>query len=194
MSDLLVRRFDAHLAAGDGRTIIGRCVPYDVTELVADPGVEPYREVWRSGAFRHVLKAPHLVRMVYEHDDRSIMNVIGHAVELTESADGLEGTFRAVGAPGDQALELIEAGTVAGLSVAVRMHQRGSRPNPDGVVERIRVARLEHVALTGAPAYAGATVTAVRSAGDPEPETPAAPALEEVLDWSARARARFTRS
>jgi phage head maturation protease len=70
------------------------------------------------------------------------------------------------------------------------MHERGSREGV-GCVERVRVSRLEHVALTGSPAYADAQVMAVRSAGDPEP--PGTPALEEVLDWAARAGAKYAR-
>jgi phage head maturation protease len=175
MSELLVRSFDADLA-GDGRTIVGRIVPFDVEATVSDPDRPvPYREVWRRGAFRHVLRAPHLVRMVYEHDDRTILNVVGHATALEERDDGLHGEFRAVG----------------GLSVGAYMHERGSRPGPTGEVERVRVSRLAHVALTGIPAFSDAEVLAVRS-GDPgASETPA---LASVLDWSARARARFPAS
>jgi HK97 family phage prohead protease len=129
--------------------------------------------------------------MVYEHDDRTILNVVGHATALEERDDGLHGEFRAVGAPGDHALALIDSGTVRGLSVGAYMHERGSRPGPTGEVERVRVSRLAHVALTGIPAFSDAEVLAVRS-GDPgASETPA---LASVLDWSARARARFPAS
>lgn len=187
---VIVRSFDVDLEATDGRTIVGRCVPYDVPSTVADPpNPVTYREVWRPGAFRHVLKAANRVRLNYEHEARNILNVVGHAVDLHEQPDGLHGTFRAVGAPGDQALELIRSGTVRGLSVAVVMHERGNR-NADGMIERIRVARLDHVALTASPAYADAGVMAVRSApGVSHPDQ-----LGEILDWTAAERARYPRA
>lgn len=189
----LLRSFDAALEVGDGRTITGRCVPFDIEATVADPwDPVPYREVWRAGAFRSIVKAPHLVHLNFEHDERSILNRLGTVTELIERDDGLHATFRAVGAPGDQALELIAAGALRGLSLGVIMHERGSRTLPDGTVERTRVARLPHVALTGSPAFPGAEITAVRSA-DPGGDTdPGTPALEAVLDWAAQARARFT--
>lgn len=188
MSELIVRSFDAELETGDGRTIVGRCVPYDVETTVADaPNPVTYREVWRAGAFRHILRGAQRVKLNYEHEDRSILNVVGSAVELVEAADGLHGTFRALGAPGDQALELIRSGTVRGLSIAVRMHERGSRTSGDGLVERVRVAQLEHVALTATPAYPEAGVTAVRT--DAVPDGPSK--LTEILDWLAAERARF---
>lgn len=197
MSEFLVRSFPTELAAADtdGRTIVGICVPYDVESEVSDPvergglGIA-YREVWRAGAFRNVLKAPHMVKLVYEHEERSILNVVGHGVELVERSEGLEGTFRAVGAPGDQALELINAGTTRGLSIGVLMHERGSRGDPrHELVERVRVAKLLHVALTGTPAYAAAGVTAVRSGGDDVVDDE----LGTWLDWIAESRANSRR-
>lgn len=191
MTEHIERTFDADLeATGDGRTIIGRCVPYDVEALVADPDRPPYREIWRAGAFRYVLKAPHLVGLNFEHS-RDLGGQIGRAVELEERGDGLWGTFRALPTVfGEQGLELVRSGGVRGLSVSCYMHDRGSRAGV-GVVERVRVSKLEHVALTDHPAYLDAAVTAVRSDGRAPAGTPA---LDEVLDWQARASTRFVRS
>src|SRR5580765_2083996 len=153
MTEPLLRSFDAALEVGDGRTIIGRCVPFDVAAEVADPpDYLPYTEVWRSGAFRNIVKAPHLVRLNFEHDERSILNQLGQVLELVERSDGLYGTFRAIGDPGTHALELIAAGALRGLSLGVIMHDRGSR-TVGGVVERVRAQPLTHVALTNYPAF-----------------------------------------
>jgi HK97 family phage prohead protease len=153
-------------ATGDGRTIVGRCVPYGVPKLVADGDGTPYTEVWRRGAFRRSVKAPNRVLLNYEHRE-GIGDVIGHAVSLTETDDGLEGEFRALsGTAGDQALELIRAGVTTGLSVSCAIPPTGSRLLADGVVERT-LATLRHVALTGRPAYDEAMVTATRSASLP---------------------------
>lgn len=159
---VVTRAFAASLDAGDGRTIVGRCVPYGVPATVCDPGGTPYTEVWRRGAFRRSCKAPSRVLLNYEHHD-AIGDVIGHAVELRESDDGLDAVFRALpGTPGDQALELIRAGVVTGLSINASVPPSGTKYRNDGVHER-HLANLHHVALTGIPAYADAQVYATRS-------------------------------
>jgi HK97 family phage prohead protease len=159
----ITRAFPAELTAGDGRTILGRCVPYDVPTLVADDTGPPYLESWRRGAFRRIARDAPRVRLVYEHHE-TIGDVIGHAVELHETDGGLDAVFRAIGAPGEQALELIRAGVVRGLSIQAIIPPSGSRTRADGVVERT-LASLRHVALTATPAYADAVVTATRGAG-----------------------------
>lgn len=184
-----VRRYATTLDVGDGRTIIGRCVPYDVPATVVDPASPaPYSEVVRHGAFRRSVKAPNRVLLRYEHL-RDLPNVIGRAVELVEHDDGLHGTFRAVdGNIGDHALELIRAGFVTGLSVEAVIHPNGTRLR-DGLVERTLLL-LDHVALTSSPAYDGAEITAVRS-GSPPVEI--APAITAALAISAELRARYGR-
>jgi HK97 family phage prohead protease len=165
--ELITRVFATELVPGDGRTILGRCVPFDVPTLVADgPGTEPYMESFRRGAFRRITKAAHRVRLVYEHGE-TIGDVVGHGVELTETEGGLDAVFRAIGAPGDQALELIRAGVCRGLSVQVMVPANGTRRTAEGTVERHLVTELRHVALTARPAYADALVTATRSGGIP---------------------------
>ena len=206
-TDFVQRSFAApELETGDGRTIVGLVVPFDIESEVSDPpelggtGI-PYREVWRAGAFRNVVKAPHLVRLNYEHG-RELGAQIATGTELVERDDGLHATFRALESPfGDQGLALVRSGSAVGLSIGARMHERGSRGDPrHGLVEPIRVARIEHVALTDHPAYVGAGVTAVRSAlvGDKGPEfvapVPAADELGQWLDWLAETRAHSRRS
>lgn len=189
---LIVRAYAGPLEATDGRTIVGRCVPFDVPAIVADGDGAPYREVWRAGAFRRVCRAAGTGRVLlnYEHRD-GLVDTIGPAIELEERPDGLHGTFHAMpGIPGDQALELIRSGAVTGLSVQAIVSVPHSRTLDDGTVERSLAKRLEHVALTGVPAYRDATVTAVRSA----PDELGAPRIDEIRAWRDTAALRFAKN
>jgi HK97 family phage prohead protease len=186
MSEILIRRFEAELAPADGRTIVGRAVPFDVAAQVSDPpAYHPYRELYRMGAFRRSVRSPHRVLLNYEHRD-GLGDVIGHAVELTERADGLWCKFRALtGAAGDTALELIAADALTGLSVGVVPDRRQTRTLEDGTVERSGV-QLIHVALTGRPSFAEAQVAGIRSAARAAPSSP-----ERVLDELETLRASW---
>jgi HK97 family phage prohead protease len=181
----IVRRFEPELELGDGRTIVGRLVPYGVSAEVADRLPDGsygpiYREQHAAGSYARSARGAHRYLLDYEHE-RGLMNKIGRAVELDDRPDGLYGTFRAFdGAVGDQGLELIRSGAATGLSVQARIPPRSSRTLADGTVERTR-AILESVALTSEPAYVGAGVLAVRSAG----EAASRPRIDAVLAWRA---------
>ena len=196
MTELAVfRSFAADLATeDDGRTITGRCVPYGEVATVADGDGPPYRERWVPGAFRRIVRAPSRTMFNYAHRE-GLADLIGHAVGLEERPDGLHATFRALpGLVGDQALGLINSGVATGLSVNVWVAARGSRTADDGVVERTLAARLPHVALTPEPAYAGATVTAVRHALALPPEDATGKNVAAVLDYVDAARAKYAAS
>lgn len=160
-----IRTFEAELAEGDGRTIEGRIVPYEVPAVVADgPRGPAYREQFARGAFGAQLRAPNRVRVLlnFEHD-QGIRGIVGHAVGLEDRFDGLHGTFRALGdADGDKALQLVNEGLLRGLSLEFAALR--SRV-VDGIVTRTRV-RLDKVSLCRHPAYAGAEVLAVREQPD----------------------------
>lgn len=157
----LLRTFDARLAPGDGRTIVGRAVPYGVpTEVSDDGGASTYREMFMRGSFSRAGRAPQRVLLTGEHDDGSL-TTIGQAVELHEDDDGLYGSWRVVaGAIGDHHLALVHEGILRGLSVdAVVLGRRYER---DGVVIR-RSCHLRAVGLCREPAYREAEVLAVRN-------------------------------
>jgi hypothetical protein len=188
---VLHRYYQTQLAEGDGRTIVGRCVPYDVAATVADtPGGPTYRELFRHGAFTRAARAPSRVMLVYGHRD-SLGDLIGPAVELTERDDGLYGAFRAAHGPiGDHALDLVRSGALGGLSVAIVPNPRtGSRQLQDGTIERTKV-RLAHVALVSEPAYADALVTGTRAADEGAPSE----RLAGILARTDELRARWDRS
>ena len=67
---MIVRSFALTPSSGDGRTIVGRCVPYGEPATV-DDGQGPYREMFARGAFRRVMKAPSKVLLDFEHKKTS---------------------------------------------------------------------------------------------------------------------------
>lgn len=184
---------------GDGRTLYGRVVPYNVVADVADPPTfKPYKESFQPGAFRAQLQAANRIDVLLNYEHRQgIADVVGRGVSLSEESDGLYGTFRMLEhGDGDKALELYHAGVLRGLSTEFSV--RKSR-TVDGVVQRID-ARIGNVALCrehgsgfsgGKAAYPGAQVLAVRT--DVEAPVSDANALRAVsgvrtppippLDW-----------
>jgi HK97 family phage prohead protease len=166
MTDTLLRTFAGDLEAGDGRTIVGRAVPFDeVAEVSDDQGATTYRESFAHGAFSRAARAPHRVELTHEHDV-GLFGTIGKGVELEERDDGLYGVFRVFeGAAGDQALTLVREGITRGLSIVAIALSPGKRRG--GVLVRTSVA-LQAVGLCRRPAYDRAEVLAVRSAFDRE--------------------------
>lgn len=193
-STTITRSFAAtDLEVGDGRTIVGRLVPYGEVARVADGLDEPYDEVWVPGAFRRVVRAADRVLLNYEHR-AGLLDQIARCTSLVDGDGGLDGEFRAFDGPvGDHGLELVRSKAVTGLSVAARVPAR-RRVRDDGVVERHLATMIEHVALTAAPAYAGAAITAVRHVG-PELVDEAPPVhITEIRAWLDEARVRFPTS
>lgn len=162
MSDeqLLVRSFDARLdEVGDGRTLVGRCVPFNEVATVSDGGTA-YQEMFVQGAFARAVKAPNRVWLNFEHS-AGISNVLGHGVAFEEHRDGLYGTLRIdEGADGEKALRLHREGILESLSVQFRPMSR--QRIQDGIVVRDSV-HLDAVALCREGAYEGAKVLAVRA-------------------------------
>lgn len=178
---------DAELG-GDGRTVVLACVPFDVPATV-DDGDGPYREVFRHGAFRHVVNAPNRVELRYAHQAQGAP--YGFGVDLVEDPKYLLGSFRvAPSAQGDQVLALVGDGQLNGVSIGyVPGQSREGRDEAGRLVERMRVKRLAEVSLTPAPAYLdGAHVLAVREDGSVFPDRHAAMVERERLRW-ARLRA-----
>jgi HK97 family phage prohead protease len=168
------RQYVAELAVGDGRTLEGRIVPYNVTARVADPPhFEPYNEMFLPGAFRAQLNAAHRIKVFlnFEHE-QGIGGIIGSASGLYEAGrasglydrdDGLYGTFRMVtGSNGDTALDLVNEGLLTGMSLEFSSK---NHPSVDGVRQRVD-CRVDRVSLCRFPAYKDAQVLAVRE----EPE------------------------
>jgi HK97 family phage prohead protease len=149
------------VAGGDGRTLLGRAVPYGVTAEVG-----PFKERFVLGAFAKQIASGTVGRVkVYESHQARLAGAppIGKTSELHERSDGLHGAWPLFATSrADDALQLVRDGEVTGMSVGFRAVAGGSVQTRDGVVER-RVVHLDHVILTHEPAYADAGVLAVRS-------------------------------
>ena len=76
------RHYDASLeirAEGDGRTIVGIAVPYDVEQRISPNLVE----VFRKGVFRDVTRAANRVKLLFQHKTDA---PIGRAAQPAELA------------------------------------------------------------------------------------------------------------
>jgi HK97 family phage prohead protease len=173
MSNLETRAYDTDLEIrqdGDGRTICGICVPYDVEQRIHHGLVE----VFRRGVFSRVVPNAHRVKMLVGHDAQALP--IGRATLLREDTAGLYGEFRvSKGSRADDILELVRDGALSELSIGFAPLKDNRRP--DGVIERL-AAHLAEVSLVTFGAYGqAATVVGVR---DQSP-TPNLDAVDELL-------------
>jgi len=165
---VLHREYAAEITRGDGRTVDVRIVPFGETITHNDGmggvprGVE-YRERWAPGVFNHQMRAADKVVGNFEHQP-GIGGIVARGISLRETPDGVHGEFRMLkGQDADKVLELIESGTIDGVSLEARPVK--AVKTSDGVVERVR-ADLRAIAFTRFAAYAGARVLAVREEDD----------------------------
>jgi HK97 family phage prohead protease len=160
-----VRRFDAKITSGDGRTVSFRIAPFGEIAVSADglggvPKGVPYSEELMPGLYDRQLKAANRVLLNFEHQ-QGLAGVIGHAVELRHERDGYHASFRIQETPdGDKALLLARDGVLSGASV--ESYWLKSIRTAGGVVQRVK-AHLEAVAMCRQGAYPGAVLTGLRS-------------------------------
>ena len=165
------RHYDTALeirAEGDGRTVVGIAVPYDVEQRISPTLVE----VFRRGVFRDVTRAANRVKLLYQHKTDA---PIGRAIMLEEREQGLYGEFRiSKTEAGDEALELIRDGVLSNLSVGFQPLRNDT---VKGVVNRIK-AHLAEVSLVTFGAYGdAANIVAVRQ----ELERPNLESVQEIV-------------
>jgi HK97 family phage prohead protease len=149
----------------EGRTLVGRVIPYMTAGDVVDAG-EVRAEQVAPGAFRRSIseRADRIPLLAGHPDERRLNSAmpIGRSVAWDDQPDALYGTFRlADTASGRDAGVLIADGLATGLSV-------GFYPDPGTVEDRAgvithRTGRLHHVALVLEGAYPGAEVLSVRA-------------------------------
>lgn len=167
------RAFETDLevrTTGDGRTICGICVPYDVEQRINANLVE----VFKAGAFSRVIPNAHRVKLLVGHNSEALP--IGRATLLREDTNGLYGEFRvSKGNRSDDILELVRDGALSELSIGFQSLKDNRRK--DGVVERI-AAHLAEVSLVTFGAYGhAAQVVGVRE----ESDKPNLDAIEALL-------------
>lgn len=150
---------DVSIRGGDGRTVFGIAVPYDVEAKVND-GYGPYVEVFRKGSFaKTISESGARIKLCVNHDKLRRLP-IGRATLLREDAAGLYGEFAVSKTrEGDEALTLIRDGVVDAFSVGFVpvKHREPER----GFIERTEVKASE-VSVVAFPAYVDALIGGLR--------------------------------
>jgi HK97 family phage prohead protease len=146
---------------GDGRTLHGPVLPWNVEAQVVDGG-RLVVETFQRGALAGTNPAQVPLTATHPRDAGTLP--IGVTVELEDRSDAAYGSWRVSDTHlGNEVLALAWDGVPLGLSVGFAEIPGGSRWN----AERTRVTRtraaLDHVAVVRVPAYAGAGVVGVRT-------------------------------
>ena len=172
-------------------------VPYEETAPVEYRG-EMWNESFMRGAFDGIEKRPNRVRANRDHDGR---RTVGKVTTFWPSrSEGLVAAVRIAPTPlGDETLALADEDC---LGASVGFAVRGSDQELDrrNRTRRIRRAFMDHLAFVPDPAYQGAGVLNVRSAGMLSRQEIQAmeqlqlqplitPSLDELIAWQ-RARKR----
>lgn len=164
MSELIIERAATPLeTTGDGWTVEGLAVPYDVPHEVSDDGgASTYWEAFAHGAYtRDAAKGGRWVNLMVGHTGDEGDRYLGRCVSIREERAGLMCAFR-IDRSHPQA-EQARAGELTGWSVSTRVYR--SRANVDYAGRRVTVREvcgLSHVAATPTPQYAGAGVMVAR--------------------------------
>lgn len=163
-------------AAPEGLSFEGYAAVFDTPSVrLAFPGVNggrPFREVIHRGAFAKTLAEAPTIRLLWQHDDRTLplASTRNGSLALSEDDHGLRvsGTL-----PDDEwgrpVRNALSDGRVGGMSFRFQKVLDRFASEPDGDVRHLLEVRLVHeVSITDSPAYP-ATTAGVRSAGD-EPD------------------------
>lgn len=160
----------------EGRTLLGRALTYNRAYTVTDDGVAWYQEGWRPGALSRSIAA---CRNAFELRDRHRDRRVG----LVSFEDGEhELAFRATlddSDPGQEALELVTAGTYRTVSVGFHPERQEPRASRDMPVWRTR-ASVRELSVSPVGQYPDAQVLSVRSGPR------ASDLIEELLARGAR--------
>lgn len=164
--------------------------------------IVPWGEVAKSGGkfwgfARGGLKTGDLrrIKLLRDHDNSQ---VLGYCLSITETEQGIEGTFSvAPGPEGDRALALAEHGTLDGLSMGAEWSESDIAPYPGRPgAYLVQTYSMRETSLTGMPAFENSRLTSVRAAEETEetgmPEKPtetAAPAQPAAVTTPAAAPA-----
>jgi uncharacterized protein len=154
---------------GDGRTLHGPVLPWNVPAKVVDAG-RLVTETFERGALDGT--DPARVPLTATHPRDAGTLPIGVTLELRDEADAAHGAWRVSDTMlGNEVLALARDGVPLGLSIGFEEVPGGSRWSADRQrVTRTR-ATLDHIAVVRVPAYAGAGVVGVREGthGRPTP-------------------------
>jgi uncharacterized protein len=165
MADTLRRAFNGDMeirSDGEGRTVCGIAVPYNVPTTIRE-FYDEYTEEFQRGAFsRTIAERGDRVKFLYQHDTSA---PIGRATLLREDAAGLYAEFKvSKTARGDEVLELIRDGALDSFSVGFSPVSDETRDRGKHIV-RTEV-KLREVSAVTFPAYEGAVMSGLRSLED----------------------------
>jgi HK97 family phage prohead protease len=183
-----VRSFPLTLDVTDQRTVEGLVVPYNAPARIVeirDGAPFEYREQFVRGAFERVTRKGNAQRvaLVYSHDE-TLPNRLGYGQEFRETDDGLLGVFRLDESTAAKARDVLTT-SHSGLSISFLSLLPKAFTETAGSLVTRAAAHLQHVAAVASPAYAGASVTAIRE-GDDNTPTAAEIAAQAALDEQAR--------
>jgi uncharacterized protein len=152
---------------GDGRTLHGPVLPWNVEARVLDAG-RLVVETFARGALQG--NDPARVPLTATHPRDAGTLPIGRTLTIEDRADAAWGEWRVSDTLlGNEVLALARDGVPLGLSVGFMELPGGSSWSPDrSRVTRTRAA-LDHVAVVRVPAYSGAGVVGVRHEGGAHP-------------------------
>ncbi|ALL74272.1 hypothetical protein AD006_01140 [Pseudonocardia sp. EC080610-09] len=132
------------------REVEGLAVPYGIDQFIS----QDLTERFERGAFAKQLSAAHRTFFTRKHITQG-GSVIGKAVELRESAEGLVGKWKiSETLIGDETLTLLRDGVLTGLSIGFRARQNR---RDKGVTVRTS-ATLVETAVVEEPAYGDLSV------------------------------------
>jgi HK97 family phage prohead protease len=153
---------------GDGRTLFGPLLPWNVEARVLDRG-RLVVETFERGALAGTDPGRVVLTVTHPRDPGTLP--IGRLVELEERDDAAwMAAHVSRTTAGDEVLSLAADGVPLGLSIGFREVPGGSRWSADRQrVTRTR-AELDHLAVVRTPAYTGAGVVGVREQGSWPPE------------------------
>jgi phage head maturation protease len=148
-------------AEGDGRTLIGPLLPWQVPARVVDQG-RLVTETFTRGALAGT--DPARVPLTATHPRDAGTLPIGVTLSIDDRADAAWGEWHVSDTMiGNEVLALARDGVPLGLSIGFMEVAGGSRWSADRQrVTRTRAA-LDHIAVVRQPAYEGAGVVGVRS-------------------------------
>jgi phage head maturation protease len=165
MTELFVERAlvaDSLEAIGDGWTLRGLAVPYEVDQEVSDDGgLTTYLERWAAGALaRDAARGGRWINLMVGHKGDDGERFLGRCIGMMDTAGGSVIDFRLD--RDHPRAEEARSGELRGWSVGAKVF-RTRIDRVGGRERRIReVAGLNHVAATRVPQYAGAGVLVAR--------------------------------
>lgn len=163
----------------DGRTVVGRIVPYNEVAHVVEPDesgkIVEYDEAFPPASLTKMMQGAgargndyRFIRFTLDHEP-SFDHRIGFATGLESRDDGAWATFRLYESNDLPKVRSMLTESHTGLSV--EFFATRSRTRDDGVIERLG-AHIHTVTATPSPMYAGATIAAMRGEDVPAVGTP----------------------